>query len=187
MTFVSPFNGVRAQDSAEGEEFASLMAPFDKMRDAEAGLQSVKTCKGDSAAAQKTFDDASAALDRPLGRYVLDWSPYTKLVKAGGDKRMLWTEMANKVVSSLREQDKVQHAGICKRATHKRRKQVYSEDDPRFMEGFQPKPQATAPNPYTQQGYDDARPPYYVLPPPPGSYEYGNGQPPKPVVAPTYP
>ena len=185
-TFVSPFNGPRGADSEEGKDFTALLAAYDGMRDAETALQSAKACKTNAKTAQTSFDNASAAFNRPLEHYVLDWSSYTKLVKAGQNKAALWTQMTDKVLDALAGQDKERHAGTCQLARKKRRP-VYSEDDPRFMEGFQPKPQPTQPNPYAQPNYDNGpNGPYYVVPPPPNGYSYGNG-PPKPYVVPNYP
>jgi hypothetical protein len=186
-TFVSPFNGPRGADSEEGKDFAALLAAYDGMRDAEARLQSAKACKANPKTAQTSFDNASAAFNRPLEHYVVDWSAYAKLVKAGQNKASLWTQMTDKVLDALGKQDKEQHAGLCQLARRKH-KPVYSEDDPRFMEGFQPKQQPAESNPYSQPNYDNGPDgPYYAVPPPPNGYSYGNGQPPKPYMVPTYP
>jgi hypothetical protein len=185
-SFVSPFNGRRGADSEEGKDFKALLAAYDGMRDAEAALETAKACKTSTKTAQTSFDNASAAFNRPLEHYVVDWSSYTKLIKAGQNKAAMWTQMADKVLGALARQDKEHHAGTCQLARKKHRP-VYSEDEPGFMEGFQPKPQPTQTSPYAQPNYENGpNGPYYVVPPPPNGYSYGSG-PPKPYVVPNYP
>ena len=157
--FDSPFNGKRHLNDVEGKDFTALMEAYDKMKDAEADLASARACKGNVAKAQKDYDEAKAAFDKLLDQYVVDWSGIINLRK---DNNPVWfASETKKVTNALEKQDKKQHGGkkCPEKGALKARKHRCREDEPCFMEGFQPKAQPST-TPQTSQ--PDYNGPVYV-------------------------
>lgn len=159
--FDSPFNGQRDPDGPEAKDFGTLLDAYDKMKDDEAELASAKACKGNVEKAQKAFDDAKAAFDKLLDQYVIDWSTYINIQK----EKWRVKEEGKKVIDALVKRDKKQHGGAkCpEKGALKIHKPKCREDEPCFMEGFQPAPQPSTTN-QTSQPRDNG--PVYVSPPP---------------------
>jgi hypothetical protein len=181
--FHSPFGGTKDASSAEALDFQNLMSLYGEMMGWESHAKRAAACKDKDDLEKMTvaYAKAKRAFEEALRKYILDWSPraYQTEGKANDaaqremdrnfhqDQDIVIGEIAK------RRSDKAAPAA-CPKKKHK----VYTEDDPRYMEDYQPPPHAP-----THAPSHHAEPYPYPYPyPPPQSGDDQPSHPPTPDI-----
>ena len=191
--FQSPFGGTKAADSAEAMEFEALVKLQDEVSGWDANVKLAEKC-GDQADIKKMkdhYEKAKQAFNEAVKKYVMDWSP--RVYQTEGKV----SEAMQKQIDDNFHDDYVRVLkGLYERRTSKdspakcpvkHHHKVYSEDDPRYMEDYQPAPKAPTHTPPSHNNDGPGAYPYpYPYPPPQGD-DQPSHPPPQPYDGPTPP
>ena len=151
--FHSPFGDTKAADSAEALDFQKLLDIADEMAAWRSRIEQANTCKDEDALkkAQDGFAKASDALSKAMDKYVFDWSPRVYQMK-GKASDALRKEMDEKfehdreaIMKEINSR-RAEKAAPAKCPVKKKHK-VYTEDNPRYMENYQPPVHEAKPKP----------------------------------------
>src|SRR5262249_31153280 len=142
--------------------------------------------KKDIKKAEDSYNKAYVAFFDAVKKYVMDWSPrayHAGTTMNDATRKQMEDNFRMDRDTVVRELEKLRGVNTDPaKCPVKHKKKVYSEDDPRYMEDYQPPPKAPhTPKPSNPQ---DGPPPYPYYYPPPGSGDAQTPPPPQPYGQP---
>jgi hypothetical protein len=151
--FQSPFNGPSEWTGPEAKDFDELQDAYDNMVDAREALAAARKCNDETKALEDEYNKWSLKYALGLSRYVRDWS--TNLYPKGVpfDKKTVAAFKADlgKLEVAIEKGHKAKPANnLCPpkdvpKIKRPGKKHEFSEDDPRYMENYQPPANLNAP------------------------------------------